>query len=174
MGFGLLNTLPLAQGLGIVSALILILSLFALFIKKGRTSVGKGANTVSKPASSNQKGVKHKEEDNREKATIVFGTQTGTAERFAKSLRVELDAKYGSHTSFELVDIENYDYEQQLSKEKLIFFLMATYGDGEPTDSATEFMDWLTNSRQADDTDDLMQVWNTVVRYIYPQKLEIV
>lgn len=36
------------------------------------------------------------------------GTQTGTAERFAKSLRAQLESKYGGSTAFEALDIEQY------------------------------------------------------------------
>jgi NADPH-ferrihemoprotein reductase len=94
--------------------------------------------------------------DTRDRCTILFGTQTGTAERFAKSLRAQLDSRYGGGTAFEVLDIEQYDGPAQLPKEKLVFLLMATYGDGDPTDSATDFWSWLAAA--ADAGDDLLQV----------------
>lgn len=53
------------------------------------------------------------------------------------------------------MDIENYDQER-LPSERLVFFLMATYGDGEPTDSATGFMEWLAGA--AEGGEELCQV----------------
>jgi NADPH-ferrihemoprotein reductase len=89
--------------------------------------------------------------DDRQRCTILFGTQTGTAERFAKSLKSQLESKYGAHTAFDVVDIEHYDAPTRLIKEKLVFFLMATYGDGEPTDDAAAFYNWVTS--EAEDQD---------------------
>ena len=95
--------------------------------------------------------------DSRERCTILFGTQTGTAERFAKSLKSQLESKYGGSTVFDVIDVEQYNGEEKLAKEKMVFFLMATYGDGEPTDNAAEFYNWLVaqaDSATLDTTDD--------------------
>lgn len=160
MELPLLATLPFHQALGLASAFVLVLSLLALLLirrggQKAKPSAPKAAGKSAGKAAAEQKA------DTREKATILFGTQTGwvragggkspgcwlwglrarvassaagcsrgparglqskgrgpacntltaastaagrrTAERFAKSLRTQLDAKYGSHTAFELV-----------------------------------------------------------------------
>lgn len=57
--------------------------------------------------------------------------QTGTAERFSKQLGNELRRKYGEGVVVEVVDIENYKAETRLPKEKLVLYLMATYGERE-------------------------------------------
>ena len=112
-----------------VSGLILSASLIALYVK--RSSATKVAD-VEVPA-----------EDNRQVVRICFGTQTGTAEKFSKQLATKLDERYGDGTKLEVVDMENYDHEACLEGEKLIFFLTATYGDGEPTDNSVKFYEWL-------------------------------
>lgn len=83
------------------------------------------------------------ESDNKDQCTLVFGTQTGTAEKFAKTLKSQLESAYGSTTAFHLVDAEHYDAKKVLHKEKLVVFLVATYGDGEPTDNALDLHDYL-------------------------------
>jgi NADPH-ferrihemoprotein reductase len=87
--------------------------------------------------------------DARDRCTLLFGTQTGTAERFAKSLRSQLDSKYGAHTTFDVVDLESYAPAAALPREKLVLLLLATYGDGEPTDNAADFCAYLTARREA-------------------------
>ena len=94
--------------------------------------------------------------DSRDKCVILFGTQTGTAERFAKSLRAQLEGRYGGSTAFEVLDIEQYDAPAQLPREKLAFLLMATYGDGDPTDSATDFWTWLSEAAEGGGGDGLL------------------
>ncbi len=42
-----------------------------------------------------------------------------------------------------MLDIENYRSESLLPRERLALFLMATYGDGEPTDNAADFYSWI-------------------------------
>lgn len=60
---------------------------------------------------------------------VCWCLQTGTAERFSKQLGNELRRKYGDGVVVEVVDIENYKAETRLPKEKLVLYLMATYGE---------------------------------------------
>ncbi|CAM9130135.1 unnamed protein product [Pylaiella littoralis] len=72
---------------------------------------------------------------------VYFGSQTGTAESFAQTIAAE-----GRRHGFQIdvIDLEEFSAAELLEKGKAIF-LMATYGDGEPTDNAGEFSAWLKN-----------------------------
>ncbi len=71
--------------------------------------------------------------------TVLFGSQTGTAEGLAKKL-----VKTMRKGNFEpnLQDMGSYDRER-LPKEKNLLIITSTYGDGEPPDSALELHTWL-------------------------------
>eukprot|EP00904_Undaria_pinnatifida_P010755 jgi/Undpi1/680/HiC_scaffold_10.g04144.m1 len=72
---------------------------------------------------------------------VYFGSQTGTAESFAQIIAAE-----GRRHGFQIDvrDLEEFSPGDLLEKGKAIF-LMATYGDGEPTDNAGDFATWLKN-----------------------------
>jgi len=78
------------------------------------------------------------------KARILFGSQTGTAEDFANVLSEEAT----SYNFFpDVVDLEQYDTED-LEDEAFVIFVLATYGEGEPTDNAKEFYEWLMDDER--------------------------
>ncbi|KAF2977266.1 hypothetical protein EK904_008160 [Melospiza melodia maxima] len=75
---------------------------------------------------------------------VFYGSQTGTAEEFANRLAKDAH-RYGLRGM--AADPEEYDLSDlsRLSEidKSLAVFCMATYGEGDPTDNAQDFYDWL-------------------------------
>ena len=71
--------------------------------------------------------------------TVLFGSQTGTAEGLAKKLVKTL--KKGNFEP-NIQDMATYDRDS-LPKEKNLLIITSTYGDGEPPDTALELHTWL-------------------------------
>ncbi|KAI8979817.1 hypothetical protein BDF20DRAFT_819302 [Mycotypha africana] len=72
---------------------------------------------------------------------VFYGSQTGTAEGFAARIAKEITQRYGVSTMTADLDLYDLSYLDQLPSDKLAIFVMATYGEGEPTDNAVEFWD---------------------------------
>ena len=70
---------------------------------------------------------------------ILWGSQTGTAEDFASTLARE--ARQGGYHA-RSVDLEDYEMEDLAWEEGPVLFLMATHGEGDPTDNAVSFYEW--------------------------------
>jgi NADPH-ferrihemoprotein reductase len=83
---------------------------------------------------------------------IFYGSQTGTAEDYASRLAKEGSQRFGLKTM--VADIEDYDYDKldTFPDDKVAFFVLATYGEGEPTDNAVEFYQFLTGDDVAFDS----------------------
>lgn len=85
---------------------------------------------------------------------IFFGSQTGTAEDYASRLAKEGSQRFGLKTM--VADLEDYDYENldKFPEDKVAFFVLATYGEGEPTDNAVDFYQFITGEDTAFESDE--------------------
>ncbi|KAJ3080109.1 hypothetical protein HK102_003297, partial [Quaeritorhiza haematococci] len=71
--------------------------------------------------------------------TIIYGSQAGLCESYAKELAAEARL-YGFNAS--VFDIQDYPFQTQLFKQPNVVVVTATY-NGEPTESARAFYEWL-------------------------------
>ncbi|KAJ9517855.1 hypothetical protein QJQ45_004205 [Haematococcus lacustris] len=141
------TVLPVGLALGVASAIALSVSLAFLIYRRTDTSARQGAAVARKLSSAIRQASL--ENPNKPRVRILYGTQTGTAERFSKQLAGELRNKYGESTIVDVLDLENYKPAEQLHREKLVVLCVATYGDGEPTDNAADFYSWLIKEAEA-------------------------
>ncbi|KAF8630895.1 hypothetical protein AX17_005253 [Amanita inopinata Kibby_2008] len=103
----------------------------------------KSAPVVTKTTangSGNPRDFIAKMKEGKKRLVIFYGSQTGTAEEYAIRLAKEAKSKFGLASL--VCDPEEYDFENldQLPEDCAAFFVMATYGEGEPTDNAVQLM----------------------------------
>eukprot|EP00124_Ichthyophonus_hoferi_P001833 Ihof_evm3s108 gene=Ihof_evmTU3s108 len=80
---------------------------------------------------------------------IFYGTQTGTAEDFANRLAKEAKLYGFSCLVIDIEDVDTDDIAELANHSAIIsIFCVATYGEGDPTDNAIDFHQWL--SEEAD------------------------
>merc|ERR1712196_118634 len=107
-----------------------------------------------KAAKAAEEEKKKKEGDpncKKDKIIVWYGTQTGTAESFAGQLVegfVELDLKM----KVECKNIEDFDpdeFKKQEMYQSYHFFLVSTYGEGDPPDSCIDFYEFWSDNVDA-------------------------
>ncbi|KAK2766626.1 NADPH cytochrome p450 [Colletotrichum kahawae] len=73
---------------------------------------------------------------------IFWGSQSGTAEGFAHRLAREFHQRFKLNAL--VADLSDYDAETiaLIPESKLCIFIMSTYGEGDPSDNAQDFVTW--------------------------------
>nr|QNR01050.1 NADPH-cytochrome P450 reductase-1 [Ophiocordyceps sinensis] len=90
------------------------------------------------------RNIVEKMDESGKNCVIFYGSQTGTAEDYASRLAKEGKSRFGLETM--VADLEEYDFDNldALPSDKVAMFVLATYGEGEPTDNAVEFYEFIT------------------------------
>jgi len=96
------------------------------------------------PKAGKSRNIIEKMDESGKNCVIFYGSQTGTAEDYASRLAKEGKSRFGLETM--VADLEEYDFENldAIPSDKIAMFVLATYGEGEPTDNAVEFYEFIT------------------------------
>ncbi|KAI0304400.1 NADPH-dependent cytochrome P450 oxidoreductase [Multifurca ochricompacta] len=134
-----------------ILVLVLGIVLAALYLFRDQlfasSSTPKSTTLPSKEASSNgnPRDFVAKMKAGKKRLVIFYGSQTGTAEEYAIRIAKEAKSKFGLASL--VCDPEEYDFENldQIPEDCAAIFVMATYGEGEPTDNAVQLMQNLSD-----------------------------
>ena len=90
------------------------------------------------------RNILEKMDESDKNCVVFYGSQTGTAEDYASRIAKEGSSRFGLKTM--VADLEDYDYDNldAFPEDRLAVFVLATYGEGEPTDNAVDFYEFVT------------------------------
>jgi NADPH-ferrihemoprotein reductase len=88
------------------------------------------------------------------KVSLYFGSQTGTAEGFAKDIASKLKRLGLSPSVIDLEDVQ----PDSIQHDTLALFFIATTGEGDATDNAAIFVDWIKHEDREHDNDLLQRL----------------
>lgn len=134
--------------LDIVVLVVLLLGTLAYFTKGTYWAVQKDPYATSfanghAGKAGKSRNILEKMDESSKNCVVFYGSQTGTAEDYASRLAKEGSSRFGLKTM--VADLEEYEYENldQFPEDKVAMFVLATYGEGEPTDNAVEFYEFI-------------------------------
>ncbi|KAI0478764.1 NADPH-cytochrome P450 reductase [Xylariaceae sp. FL0804] len=135
--------------LDIIVLSAILIGTAAYFTKGTYWGITKDPYAASFPSANGLKSgqtrnIIEKMEESGKNCVIFYGSQTGTAEDYASRLAKEGKSRFGLETM--VADVEDYDYENldEMPEDKVVMFVLATYGEGEPTDNAVDFYEFIT------------------------------
>lgn len=143
-------TMAELDALDVIVLAVILLGTVAYLTKGKYWGVKKDPFTAPLPGSAAAKAgrtrnIVEKLEESGKNCIIFYGSQTGTAEDYASRLAKEGKSRFGLETM--VADLEDYDYDNldAVPSDKIVMFVLATYGEGEPTDNAVEFYEFITS-----------------------------
>ncbi|KAG7471119.1 hypothetical protein MATL_G00121040 [Megalops atlanticus] len=137
---GLLSTLDIL----LVTLISGVLIYWVMFRKKKEEEIPEFKKLTTPAPAARETSFIEKMKKTGRNIVVFYGSQTGTAEEFSNRLAKDAQ-RYGMKGM--AADPEEYDMSElsRLSEieNSLAIFCMATYGEGDPTDNAQDFYDWL-------------------------------
>ncbi|KAF5253683.1 hypothetical protein FANTH_1374 [Fusarium anthophilum] len=104
-----------------------------------------GADTDDDSDVSSDKCIVKRLEEEEKNCVVLFGSQSGNAQEFAEKLGREAHTRFSLRSTVAEIDEYSYRNLQKLPENTIVFFILASYGDGEPTDNAEQFYNFLSN-----------------------------
>ena len=148
----------------IIIVLVAVVGAIYLFRRRQQTAGNTDFHFVAAPptfsATTEDEGSFVSKMKAKNRTVVVFyGSQTGTAEDFAARLAKDA-ARYGLKAM--VADPEEYEASHLINlrdiTDHLAIFCVATYGEGDPTDNAQEFYDWLKDEAEPNSLENLNYV----------------
>src|ERR1700753_4255024 len=104
----------------------------SLALANGHKAGGKSRNFIEKM------------EETGKNCIVFYGSPTGKGEKYFSPLG--RGGEFSLCLNTMVADLEDYDFENldTFPDDKIVFFILATYGEGEPTDNAVEFYEFIT------------------------------
>ncbi|KAM0426107.1 hypothetical protein ACHAPT_008738 [Fusarium lateritium] len=132
---------------------ILILIATATYVtgwKPWSQSKDHNADTILDTTDANARDIVETMEKAGKNCVVFYGSQSGTAEDYATRLAQEGKSRYGLETM--VADLEDYEYGNldMFPETSVAIFILATYGEGEPTDNAIDFYKSITDAAFSD------------------------
>ncbi|RDW85302.1 hypothetical protein BP6252_02892 [Coleophoma cylindrospora] len=92
------------------------------------------------------RNISTKLDENNKDGVIFWGSQSGTAETFATRLARDCRSRFGLEML--VADLSDYDPESigDVPTSKFAIFIVSTYGEGDPSDNAAQFISWLASN----------------------------
>ncbi|TVY19459.1 NADPH--cytochrome P450 reductase [Lachnellula arida] len=135
--------------LDIIVLAVILCGSVAYFTKGTYWGIAKDPYASTYSAANGNKAAKtrnivEKMDETGKNCVVFYGSQTGTAEDYASRLAKEGKSRFGLETM--VADLEDYEYENldTFPEDKVAVFVLATYGEGEPTDNAVDFYEFIT------------------------------
>lgn len=135
--------------LDVIVLVVLLMGTAAYFTKGTYWAIPKDPYASSQSLANGHKSgrtrnIIEKMDETGKNCVIFFGSQTGTAEDYASRLAKEGSSRFGLKTM--VADLEDYDYDNldTFPEDKVAMFMLATYGEGEPTDNAVDFYEFVS------------------------------
>ncbi|PNP80374.1 hypothetical protein FNYG_05973 [Fusarium nygamai] len=104
-----------------------------------------GADSDDDSDVSSDKCIVKRLEEEEKNCVVLFGSQSGNAQEFAEKLGREAHARFSLRSTVAEIDEYTYQNLHKLPENTIVFFILASYGDGEPTDNAEQFFNFLTD-----------------------------
>ncbi|KAH7069419.1 cytochrome P450 reductase 2 [Paraphoma chrysanthemicola] len=111
---------------------------YHVFFERPQVAAGDSNN-----ASKSTRDISERLQEGAYQCVIFWGSQSGTAERFAETLGRECLARFGIQAL--VADLSDFDAESIASIQETHFaiFLLSTYGEGDPSDNTAGLWDWI-------------------------------
>ncbi|KAG7413811.1 NADPH--cytochrome P450 reductase [Fusarium oxysporum f. sp. rapae] len=104
-----------------------------------------GVDTENDSDVSSDRCIVKRLEDEEKNCVVLFGSQSGNAQEFAEKLGREAHTRFSLRSTVAEIDEYTYQNLHKLPENTIVFLILASYGDGEPTDNAEQFYNFLNN-----------------------------